>query len=197
MPVVLTLCCKIKFECQLKSEIHFSQLLQGSVSKPSFWPSKLNKLCLFSWSQCFSWEESQVRIYNWRGRAEKQYTVHSTLQTLQTSAAETQTGKWSYSIRPFQTLGPGGFEVFLFCPTGNKWIIFLRGQFIAEFLDNQSNWVVHIIRRKIFSFLYTSPLFSRLSRALKRWQAKKNGKVSNLLWICLNDCPLRHLGRGV
>ena len=129
---------------------------------------------------------------------ERRETIHSTLYiTLQTSAAETQTGKWSYSIRPFQTLCPGGFEVFLFCPTGNKWIIFLRGQFIAEFLDNQSNWVVHIIRRKIFSFLFTSPLFSRLSRALKRWQAKKNGKVSNLLWICLNDCPLRHLGRGV
>ena len=53
---------------------------------------------------------------------------------------------------------------------------------------------LHIIRRKIFSFLFTSPLFSR---ALKHWQAKKKGEVSNLLWICLNDCPLWHLGRVV
>ena len=153
-------------------------------------------MCLFSWSQYFSWEKSQVRIYNRRGRSDKQYTQYITLQyiTWQTSEEETQTENDYVPLGLYRLWVLGVWGIIYFLSAGNKWIIFLRGQFIAEFYDNQSNWVVHIIRRKIFSFLFTSPLFSR---ALKRWQAKKNGKVSNLLWICLNDCPLWHLGRGV
>ena len=93
MPVVLTLCCKIKFECQLKSEIHSFPNF-STVQKVNLHFDRTEQIVFVFLVPMFLLRE--VTSQDLQPAGEGRETIHSTFTlqyiTWQTSE-ETQTGK--------------------------------------------------------------------------------------------------------